>query len=165
MRRKPSPSGELRRRAEQAIGPRASAQSYVEYEIALLQKEIQFRREELAVSQDELERARAKFRHLYEHTPLGFATLDANFEIIEVNQKLCQALGVDRAGLCGAPFATLLDAEDGAELRRVVQATAEGALAELEVDLVRADGTPWPVLLEMVRADDDGWRVAVTRRT
>lgn len=166
MRRKPTPSGELRQRAEQALGPRPAQQSYVEYEIALLQKEIQFRREELAVSQDELEHARAKFRYLYEHTPLGFATLDATGVIVDVNQKLCEALGVDRGGLYGAPFATLLDTEDADALRRVLQAAAEGVLAELEVDLCRADGTPWPVLLELVHTDDDdGWRIAVTRRT
>ncbi|HEY5923790.1 MAG TPA: PAS domain-containing protein [Kofleriaceae bacterium] len=164
MHRRPSTNAELRRRAEQMLGPRAPEQSQVDYDIALLQMEIKLQQAQLVISQEELDHAREKFKHLYEHTPIGYATLDATGVIIDVNQKLCEALARERDDLYGAPFATLLGELDAARMLRLLHDTEPGTPVDVEVELVRSDGSVVPARLEIVSTDEGGFRIAIGPR-
>ena len=146
------------------LGPRAPEQSTVDYEIALLQTEIKLQKQQLEISQEELDHAREHFRHLYEHTPIGYADLDATGVIVDVNDKLCEALGRQRSDLYGAPFATMLSELDAARILRLLHDTIPGTPLEVEVELLHADGNVVAARLEIVATEEPGFRIAIGPR-
>jgi diguanylate cyclase (GGDEF)-like protein/PAS domain S-box-containing protein len=96
---------------------------------------------------------------LYEDAPCGYLSLTPDGTVTRVNRTLLRALGTDAHAVVGRPLAELL-----APGSRIYQATRWGPLLELQgevrevpLDLVRADGSRLPALLNAaVRRDADG---------
>ena len=102
---------ELRHRADQAKRRSAAyrASSEVEsrtlvQELELHQRELEVRNEELQEARGELERGLARYTELFEFAPIGYATLDANGVVRELNLAGASLLQAERSRLIGQPF-------------------------------------------------------------
>ena len=157
-------AAELRRRAEQVLGPRPLAQSRSEYEIALLQLELELQHERLRITEAELAESRERFRHLYEHTPIGYATLDAFGRIEDANHKLCELVLINRGELQAAQFTSFMSDDDADRVQELLNEVTGDATKEIDVHLMRSDGVPVAVHLDIALVDEHTYRVAVTQK-
>lgn len=156
---------DLRRRAEQQLGPRVLAQSRLSYELELLQIELELQNEELRLSRGDLREARERYQDLYEHAPLGYVTVDTFGRIIESNMRLCEMLGVHRGELTGTLLAVFMSDDDADSLQRHLREVAPESSRTIDLHFVRNDGQVLPVRFDVVLAGDSSYRIAVTRRS
>ncbi|MDN3480537.1 PAS domain-containing sensor histidine kinase [Arthrobacter sp. APC 3897] len=98
------------------------------------------------------------YEALFQDAPAGYVVTLENGTIVDANRTLQAWLGKSRGDLVGASFLKLLPVGD-----RILYAThaslqmgAAGALAELAVDMIRADGSRMPSLLSARRVRDAG---------
>lgn len=104
---------------------------------------------------------------LFEDAPCGYLTCAVDGTILRVNRTFEQWTGHDRATLLGRRFRDLL-APAGRiyhETHYVPLLEMQGAVRELALDIVRADGTRLPALINSVRQPDDSGRPRVVRTT
>jgi PAS domain S-box-containing protein len=87
--------------------------------------------------------------------PCALLLTDAGQKIVEVNRRLSEWTGFDSAALVGQPLGSLFTAGGRiyAETHFAPMLHLEGGVRELAVDLVCADGTRLPVLLNATRLD------------
>jgi two-component system, LuxR family, sensor kinase FixL len=78
------------------------------HELEVHQVELEIQNEELRQSQAELEEARQKYFELHDMAPVGYATLDRNGFLREINLAGAELLGQERARLKGKRFASFL---------------------------------------------------------
>jgi sigma-B regulation protein RsbU (phosphoserine phosphatase) len=104
---------------------------------------------------------------LFEDAPCGYLTCAVDGTILRVNRTFEQWTGHDRATLIGRRFRDLL-----APAGRIYHEThygplleMQGAVREIALDIVRADGTRLPALVNSVRRDDERGRPRVIRTT
>ena len=134
------------------------------HELRTHQIELEAQNAELRRVQLELEASRDRFRNLYEHAPVGFATLSVHGAILDANLAAATLLGVTRDALRGQALASFLAVEDAYTFERHRRATIElTAPQQCEVRLVCADGATRIVRLESVvpTVDDVTIRVAL----
>jgi PAS domain S-box-containing protein len=74
--------------------------------------ELEMQNEELKRSRAALEVALADYTELFDFAPIGYATLDIDGKIVEVNHAAARVLGRERAALAGASFHNLIVVED-----------------------------------------------------
>jgi PAS domain S-box-containing protein len=139
-----------RRRAEQRIKPRSKPVSAArpEPDIRRLLRELEVHQLELQMQNEELQAARrhaeaslTRYGELFDHAPIGYATLSPDGTIREVNRAGARLLGRDRSALIGSRFAALLD--DGSRLAFGVlldRARANRHTGACEVERVTAAG-------------------------
>ena len=96
-----------------------------------------------------MEAVRLDYEALFHEAPAGYLICRADGTILEANRTLLTWLGLDRPELIGTSFHKRLPIGD-----RILYAThaapqmgVAGALAELAVDLIRADGTRMPAVI------------------
>lgn len=86
---------------------------------------------------------------LYEQAPCGYVSTTEDGSIVKVNATLCTWLGVAPADLLGRPFVELLGAGSRiyheTHYRPMLQ--MQGFVREIAADMVRADGSRLPILL------------------
>jgi PAS domain S-box-containing protein len=155
---------DLRRRAEEQLGPRVLAQSRLAYELELLQIELELQNEELRVTRSDLRDARQRYLELYEHGPLSYVTVDSFGRIAESNMRLSEMLAVHHGELKGARLASFMTDEDADRLQAHLRDVSPDASDHLDVHLVRGDGHVLPVRLDIALADDSSYRIAITRQ-
>ena len=105
---------------------------------------------------------------LFEDAPCGYLTTHLDGTIIKVNRTFEAWTGLDRAQLLGrkrfqellAPGARIYHETHYAPLLRM-----QGEVREIAVELVRADGTRLPALVNSVLRHDDAGRPQVIRTT
>ena len=104
---------------------------------------------------------------LFEDAPCGYLTCAVDGTILRVNRTFEQWTGHDRATLLGRRFRDLL-----APAGRIYHEThylplleMQGAVREIALDIVRADGTRLPALINSVRRRDDSGASRVVRTT
>lgn len=68
--------------------------------------------QQLENSREELEALRSDFSLLYEHSPIGYMTLDKRGHIFNFNRTVLRMLGYDRARFLHMPLAFLVHKED-----------------------------------------------------
>jgi len=101
-----------------------------------------------------LQQSEAKYRILVEASPDGVLMLDAEGQIIDCNQGLCQLLGYDKARVKGSDIRRFLPAVAPSELE--AQLLSKGWL-EAEFEAVRQDGQTVTVWVKGVaRVDEEG---------
>jgi sigma-B regulation protein RsbU (phosphoserine phosphatase) len=103
-------------------------------------------------------------RDLFDNAPCGYLSTVPDGTIVRVNQTLLTWLGYERGELVGRRLSSLLGAGDQIyyETHYAPLLRMQGEVREIAVDLVRADGTRLPVLLNAVlRTDAGGVPVAV----
>ncbi|NLI78301.1 MAG: PAS domain S-box protein [Candidatus Riflebacteria bacterium] len=106
------PEASLRLRAEEWLAHRRGAANLpptrdpqkLLQDLATHQIELQMQNEELQRSQEELEKARARYFDLYDLAPVGYLTLGAEGRILEANLTAAGMLGCEKQRLVGKRF-------------------------------------------------------------
>ena len=159
---------ELRLRAEKGLETAAgSTDAFSElshgkmkalmHELEVHQIELKMQNEELLRVQGELEKARDRYSHLYDFSPVGYVTLTEKGIIDEANLTLASMFGVERGAVIGKPFTRFVLEEDQDtfyELRHRLLETEESRTAELR--LVKKDGPAFFASLECMVLKDRG---------
>ncbi len=112
-------AGALRRRAEEALlnrhaverGPEPDPRRLI-HELQVHQIELEMQNEEVQRALETAEEARARFTDLYDFAPTGYATLDRNSEILELNLAAASLLGLERGRLVGRRLGDFVVAGD-----------------------------------------------------
>ncbi|MBB4287528.1 PAS domain-containing sensor histidine kinase [Roseospira goensis] len=89
----------------------------------------------------------ARFRALFEHSPVAYLALDALGRITEVNDPFSTLLGYSRDNLCGQVLQAYLASATRAAGASLIAAVLKGTRDGGELTLVRADGTELAVHL------------------
>jgi PAS domain S-box-containing protein len=105
---------------------------------------------------DDLRRASAEVQDLYEHAPVGYHSVDAQGVFARINDTELEWLGYQRSELVGqVRFTDLLTAESRASIGPVLDGLAtSGEIHDLELDLVRKDGSVMSVVVDSTAIRD-----------
>ncbi|MEA2143364.1 MAG: phosphoserine phosphatase RsbU/P [Solirubrobacteraceae bacterium] len=104
---------------------------------------------------------------LFENAPCGYLTCAVDGTILRVNRTFERLTGHDRAALLGRRFRDLL-APAGRiyhETHYVPLLQMQGAVREIALDIVRADGTRLPALVNAVQQRDEAGAPRLVRTT
>lgn len=111
------PREDLRRRAEARIR-RGETQHLAEkdkdvliHELRVHQIEMEIQNEELRYTQEQLEKTRDAYMHLYNEAPVGYLTIDRNGIIQRHNHTILEMIGDPEADLRNRHFVSLLTEE------------------------------------------------------
>ncbi len=101
----------------------------------------------------------------YENAPCGFHSLDSNGSFVRVNDTELTWLGYQRAEMVGRMKLTDILTPQGRQTfeQHFPQFKATGVLRDLELDLVRKDGTLLPVLVSATATRDESGNVVMSR--
>jgi PAS domain S-box-containing protein len=115
----------------------------------------------------ELTQSAAAVRDLYDQAPCGYHSIDAAGTVLAMNRTALGWLGAAEGDVIGRKrFADFVApgsrAAYAATVERVV---AHGSAADVELELVRADGTTFPVLLNSSAETDAAGRFVRSRTT
>lgn len=112
-------AGTLRQEAEAQLAKGSRDEIATEKEASALlrelkvhQIELEIQNEELRASQAQIEESRTRFVELYEFAPVGYATLDSNGLLLNVNLTLVSLLMYSRRYVLGKPLSSLVYRED-----------------------------------------------------
>jgi len=109
---------------------------------------------------------RDEVQDLYDNAPCGYHSLDHQGCVLRMNQTELGWLGLTREKAFGRPFTDFLTDESQAVFReRFPQFVRDGAIKDLELELVRGSGTPMPVLVSSTAIKDATGRLLSTRTT
>ena len=86
----------LRRHAEDPQGPALAEVQRLVCELSIRRRELEEENQELRKNQQHLEAFRDRYADLYDFAPLGYATLDEDGYIQEINLAGARMLDVDR---------------------------------------------------------------------
>ncbi len=156
---------ELRRLAEEHVGPRQAAKPRSTYEVEVLQRALELQHQELQNVRSDLDTTRRRYDDLYESAPLGFVVIDTFGRITEGNRRLGELLAVHRTELLGTALAHFMSDDDAELLDRNLRATTATEPRTVDTHFVRPDGEVVPVRLDIVVADESSYRVAITTRS
>ena len=123
---------------------------------SLLWREIGMRRQMLRA----LEAGAHELEDLYNRAPCGYHSLDAEGRVVRVNDTELEWLGYEREQVVGRFFREFCTAS-GVETFR--SQFAEGGVRDLDFELIRADGSVLPVLVNATAIYDDEGRFVVSR--
>ncbi|HEV2775765.1 MAG TPA: PAS domain S-box protein, partial [Solirubrobacteraceae bacterium] len=104
---------------------------------------------------------------LFEDAPCGYLACGVDGRILRVNRTFAQWTGYERSTLLGMRFRDLLApaARIYHETHYVPLLQMQGAVREIALDIVRADGTRLPALINSVQAQDEAGRPRIIRTT
>ena len=104
---------------------------------------------------------------LYENAPCGYLACDLDGTILRVNRTFESWTGHDRATLVGRRFHTLLTPAGQIyhETHYAPLLQMQGAVREIALEIVRADGSRLPALVNAVRQPEREDRPAIVRTT
>jgi PAS domain S-box-containing protein len=114
-----------------------------------------------------LHRSTDEIRDLYNHAPCGYHSLDKDGILVQINDTELSWLGYTREELIGKiKFSDLLTPECGKNFQQnFLQFKEEGAIRDVEYDMVRKDGTTLPVLLSASAITDSAGNYLMSRTT
>jgi PAS domain S-box-containing protein len=122
-------------------------------EIEELLHQIELQRRELEAQNRHLQQYRDRYVDLYDSAPVGYATLDEDGYIHEINLTGARLIGADRDSLTGHPFTDSVAKEDqNAFLDHVRQCAHEHREVTSEVMLVAQGGQTFTVQLHSIPA-------------
>ncbi|MFN8380700.1 MAG: PAS domain S-box protein [Anaerolineales bacterium] len=108
----------------------------------------------------------AEVQDLYDNAPAGYHSLDANGNVILINQTELNWLGYSREEVVGLPLANLFTAASAVKLREnFPEFKKRGWLRDLEFEFVRKDGTVFPILVNAVAVYDENRNYILSRST
>ena len=153
-------ASELRRRAEKKLAIEADSTELLSemspekmasliHELQVHQIELKMQNEELRSIQNELEKTRDRYSHLYDFAPIGYFALNQKGFIDEANLTIASMLGVDRGALIGKPFTPFLLRDDQDTFYKYQQRLLEMKTPQsCELRLVKKDGQEFYAHLE-----------------
>ena len=122
------------------------------HELQVHQIELEMQNEALRVAQIALEESRDRYVDLYEFTPVGYLTLDADDLIEQLNLTAATLLGMERKKLLLRGFLARVLAEDQPRWAALFMRLKAGAdKGSVELALQRGDGTVFQALLDCER--------------
>lgn len=163
-------SKDLRRKAEEQLAERegrintlkrADLESLA-HELAVHQIELEIQNEELGRARLEAEEVRDRYIDLYDFAPVGYFTLDEHNRIVEANLTGCQLLKIERSMILQKSFTKFISPEESEKfylMRRKVLESANRRTVELQ--MLKADNTPFFVQIESLKVGVDRLRLAV----
>ncbi|HEU0030094.1 MAG TPA: ATP-binding protein [Kofleriaceae bacterium] len=144
MTKRKSPTTTLRRKALPRIArppaPKQIGKQQLEHELELRRVALELQNEELRGARAEAESALARYTEVFDFAPIGYATIEHDGTIREVNHAASRLLGCERSRLAGVPFVRFVAHGSLAQFDRLVlQAVAHHTSTEAEeLELVGA---------------------------
>ncbi len=116
-------------------------------------------------TQEALASSAAEIQDLYNHAPCGYHSLDRTGLFVQINETELGWLGYSREEVIGRlRFVDLVSPDSREAFRQsFAQFLARGHMSELELDMVRRDGSELPVLVSATAIWDDDGNFLVTR--
>jgi PAS domain S-box-containing protein len=115
--------------------------------LELIRSEEKYRRLSAELEQRVKERT-AEVRDLYENSPAGYHSLDADGRFAMINQTELNWLGYKREEVIGHSFQEFISEQSRIKFQENFSVFKKaGSVREIELDLVRKDGTYLPVML------------------
>jgi PAS domain S-box-containing protein len=140
------PRTDLRRRAEaqlerakpepQRVNPEPTTESRALHELEVHQVELELQNEELRNARQTMEAALERYTEVFDFAPIGYATVDLQGNIVEINHAGAELLGADRGQLIGKRFASFVASRSLAPFDLLLQTAISritSANAELEL--------------------------------
>jgi PAS domain S-box-containing protein len=131
------------------------------HELQIHQIELEMQNDELCRIQEELERARNKYSHLYDFAPVGYFTLSEKGIIEEANLTMASMLGIERVELIGKPFTRFISRDDQDIFYKHRQRLLETeASLPCEMRLIKKDNQAFHARMEcmLIKSKDDDSR-------
>jgi diguanylate cyclase (GGDEF)-like protein/PAS domain S-box-containing protein len=134
----------------------------VQLRTAALRAEI----EERSRAELELQRSSEQIRDLYNNAPCGYHSLDVDGICVRVNDTQVNWLGYAREEIVGRRFTDFLPPRSAALFRKAFALIKQrGSIRDIELQLIRRDGSCMPVLLSATAVCDAGGKFVMTRTT
>lgn len=119
------------------------------------------------LAEETLRRSMREIKDLYDLAPCGYHSLDKDGIIIRINHTELQWLGYQREELVGKAHITDLYSEQSKRrfpdnFRRFKE---QGAIYDVEMEMIRRDGTLLPVLINAVAVTGDDGEYLMSRST
>jgi PAS domain S-box-containing protein len=153
---------ELRRAKEELEVKVAERTTELQKTNARLQVELAERRR----AEEELQRSAAEIQDLYDHAPCGYYSLDPDGLLIRINNTELTWLGYTREEILGRKLTDLVTPESARQFQEIFPVFKErGWIRDLELNMVRKDGTSLPVLANATAICDAAGRFLKGRLT
>jgi len=121
------------------------------HELRVHQFELEMQNEELRRARSETELALQRYTEIFDFSSIGYATLQGDHVIDDINLAASQILGRPRAVLSGTPFERLVACSDRPALEAVIGAArSSGEKKTCHLRLLRADGEVFAVRLSTI---------------
>ena len=147
---------------QQLLEARDELEERVRLRTAALTAEI----EERHRAQVELQKSSEQIRDLYNNAPCGYHSLDKNGVVVRVNDTQVNWLGYPRSELVGRRLTDFLTPKSARVFNKAFpQLLERGWVRDLEVQLIRRDGSCLPVLLSATAVCDGDGQFVMTRTT
>ena len=116
-------------------------------------------------AQEALQRSADEIRDLYNHAPCGYHSLDKDGVFVRINDTELEWLGYAREDLLGKlKFSDLLAPGSLSTFEtEFPRLKAEGSVRDIEMDLIRKDGSILPALLGATAVTDDSGNYLMSR--
>ena len=160
----------MRRKAEEKLAERESQIESLEradleslaHELAVHQVELEIQNEELRRTRLEAEEARDRYLDLFDFAPVGYFTLDEHNRIVEANLTGCQLLKIDRKSLLRKSFTKFINPEESDRFYLHRRKVLESGIRQTgELQMQKADGTPFYAQIESLKVGEERLRLAV----
>ena len=104
---------------------------------------------------------------LYENAPCGYVSIAPDGRIAKINRTLAEWVGQAADDLVGSPFKNILSfgGKIAVETHLAPMLRLKGQVAEIALDLVGADGSKIPVIVNAAEKRGDGGEHVLTRMT
>ncbi len=113
-----------------------------------------------------VKQATAEIQDLYDNAPNGYHSLDAEGRIVMINQTELNWLGYTRAELLGQPFARLFTPTSLVTFQAIFPTfKQQGWAHDAELDLIRKDGSTFPVVVSATAIKDETGNFIMSRTT
>jgi PAS domain S-box-containing protein len=120
----------------------------------------------ISTLEERVREATSEIQDLYDNAPIGYHSLDADGKIIVVNQTELDWLGYTREELLGKPFISLLTpASVETFYNNFPQYIQRGFVHDLEFEIIRKDGSTFPVLVSATAIKDEKGNFVKSRST
>jgi PAS domain-containing protein len=142
---------ELRRRAEERLergsegAPQLSEADARRrlHELEVHQIELEMQNEELRAARLETEAGLARYTELFDFAPIGYAILEPDGIIREINHTGARLLGRERAGILGLMFGDFVAVGQRGAFNALLEGAQDTEVREIcDVELLRAGATP-----------------------
>lgn len=139
--RKLRPDRQAKSKAVLSGPPPARSAAQLLQELQIHQVELEMQNEELRQAQLALEESRDRYLDLYEFSPVGYLTLEANGHIAEANLTVCKLLAVHRQALIGRRFDAYVASADRERWHGLVAGSMNNhETLSVDVAFLRGDG-------------------------
>lgn len=114
--------------------------------------------------EDALKASSSEIEDLYDHAPCGYHSVDENGKIVRINQTELDWFGRKREEVIGKRISDFFTPASQAIMRESFERfKKEGGVQDLEFEIVRKDGTIFPVLLNGTAIYDESGKFVMSR--